>query len=169
MMTAMSKSKRADGWWYPWIFVAGFGVIIAVNGILAYFAVNTWTGLETERPFQAGQEYNTTLAQKSAQATLAWQVRPVLEATPTAQAPHAGNMRLTFTESDGRAIENLVIEALAVRPTNEGYDQKLDFVAQGQGVYVAPIDLPLPGQWELRITATRGGDVFKMRPRIQVP
>lgn len=169
MMTAMSKSKRADGWWYPWIFVAGFGVVIAVNGTLAYLAVNTWTGLETARPFQAGQEFNKRLAQKSAQTALAWRVQPVFEAAPTAQAAHAGSMRLTFTEHDGRAIDNLVIEALAVRPTNEGYDQTLNFTAQGQGVYVAPIDLPLAGQWELRITATRDADVFKMRPRIQVP
>ena len=34
-MTAMSNSKRPDGWWYPWLFVAAFGVIIAVNGNLS--------------------------------------------------------------------------------------------------------------------------------------
>lgn len=168
-MTAMSKSKRADGWWYPWIFVAGFGVVIAVNSALAYFALNSWTGLENARPFQAGQAYNQELAQKSAQANLGWRVQPVFEAAPATQGGHRGVMRFTFTGPDGVALENLLIEALAVRPTNEGHDKALNFMAQGKGVYTAPVDLPLAGQWELRVTATRGSDVFKMRPRIQVP
>ncbi|HEY9163936.1 MAG TPA: FixH family protein [Magnetovibrio sp.] len=166
----MSKTKRADGWWYPWVFVAGFGVVIAVNSTLAYFAVNSWTGLENAHPFQAGQAFNEELAQKSAQANLGWRVQPVFEATPaTEQSAHTGVMRMTFTGPDGKSIDNLVIEAMAVRPTSEGHDQALAFTAQGKGTYVAPIDLPLAGQWELRITATRGADVFKMRPRIQVP
>ena len=43
---SLSKTKRQDGWWYPYIFVGAFVVIITVNGIMAFFAVDTWTGLE---------------------------------------------------------------------------------------------------------------------------
>jgi len=168
-MFAMSKAKRQDGWWYPWIFVAAFGVIVAVNGTMAYLALDTWTGLETQNPFQRGQAYNAELAQKAAQAELGWSARAAFERAPKVGAAHGGFIRLTFTDRQGLGVGALAIDATAVRPTHEGYDRKLEFVARAPGVYVAPADLPLPGLWELRITATRAGEVFKMRQRIQVP
>lgn len=168
-MTVMSKSKRQDGWWYPWLFVAAFGVIILVNGTMAYIAVDSWTGLETEHPFQRAQAFNTELAQKSAQAKLGWHADLQFEAAPTADNARAGTLHLAFNDSQGQGVEGLAVEVLAVRPTHEGYDRTLTLVDLGQGAYVAHTELPLSGQWELRITATRKDDVFKMRQRIQVP
>ncbi|MCR4378297.1 MAG: FixH family protein [Rhodospirillales bacterium] len=165
----MSKSKRQDGWWYPWLFVAAFGVIIAVNGTMAYLAVDSWTGLETEKPFQRGQAYNAELAQKSAQANLGWNASAQFESVPTADNAHAGFVHLGITDREGRGISGLSVETLAMRPIQEGYDQNLIFAERGPGTYVAPIQVALPGQWELRFTATRADDVFKMRQRIQVP
>ena len=168
-MTAMSKSKRADGWWYPWIFVAGFGVVIIVNGIMAYIAVHSWTGLETQNPFQRAQAYNAELAQKNAQALLGWQGFVRFETLPTQASAEAGVLHLTITDRQGQGVSGLVVEALAVRPTSEGHDRSLTFVEQEPGVYVTSADLPLPGQWDLRVSATRADDIFKMRQRIQVP
>ena len=168
-MTIMSKSKRPDGWWYPWLFLAAFGIIIAVNGTMAYIAVDSWTGLETDKPFQRGQNYNAELAQKSAQAALGWTARAQFAPAPAVDNAHAGVLRLTVSDRDGHGVDGLTIDAQAKRPTHEGYDRNLSFMARGQGVYVAPAELPLPGQWELRITANRADDVFKMRQRIQVP
>ncbi len=168
-MSVMSKSKRQDGWWYPWLFVAAFGVIILVNGTMAYIAVDSWTGLETRSPFQRGQNYNAELAQKSAQKELGWTAKAQFAPAPTADNPRAGALRLTFVDRDGKGVDALNVEALAVRPTHEGFDRIVAFMARGQGVYEAPANLPLAGQWELRVTASRADDVFKMRPRILVP
>lgn len=168
-MTVMSKSKRVDGWWYPWIFVAGFGVVIAVNGTMAYIAVDTWTGLETAQPFQKAQAFNGELAQKSAQAALDWTVKVDFVKQPTTQNARAGILHFTVLDAHDQGIGGLTIEAQAVRPTHEGYDQVITFEERGLGEYVAPADLPLPGQWELRITASRADDIFKLRQRILVP
>ena len=168
-MTAMSKSKRADGWWYPWIFVAGFGVVILVNGFMAYTAVHSWTGLENQHAFQHAQAYNAELAQRKTQALMGWQGHAEFVAQPTQESAEAGVLHLRITDRQGQGVSGLVVGALAMRPTSEGHDRNLTFVEQEPGVYVTPADLPLPGQWELRITATRADDVFKMRQRIQVP
>jgi len=168
-MTVMSKSKRQDGWWYPWLFVAAFGVVIFVNGTMAYIAVDSWTGLETEKPFQHAQAFNTELAQKSAQVKLGWSANAEFEPSRSGDSTRAGVVRLSITDREGRAVSGLSVETLAVRPIQEGYDQTLILAEREPGTYVAPTQLPLPGQWELRFTATRADDVFKMRHRIQVP
>jgi len=165
----MQKSKRADGWWYPWLFVGAFGIIIAVNGTMAYIAVDSWTGLETEHPFERSQTFNTDLAQKAAQAELGWSAQGHFEATPSVNPPRSGFIKLVMKDADGEGISGLAIDAMAKRPTHEGYDQPLSFVARGAGVYVAPITFPLAGQWDFDVTASRGDDVFKMRQRLQVP
>lgn len=168
-MTVMSKAKRQDGWWYPWTFVAAFGVIIAVNGTMAYIAVNSWTGLETKQAFQHAQGFNDVLAQKSAQAALGWTALAAFESQPTADSARAGVLRLTINDKHGQGVAGMMIEAKAVRPTHEGYDRALQFTAVGSGVYAAPTTLPLAGQWELRVVATGNDAVFKMRQRILVP
>jgi len=168
-MTTMNKTKRADGWWYPWIFVAGFCVVFAVNGTMAYIAVSSWTGLETKDYFNQGTRYNDVLAQRTQQDALGWTATFQFEPTPVADDPRAGVFRLHFAGKDGKGLNGLYISALAKRPTHEGYDQELIFTYRGDGTYVAKTTLPLPGLWELQYTAERGGDVFKMRSRIQVP
>ena len=168
-MTLMSKSKRQDGWWYPWLFVGAFGIIIAVNGTMAFFAVDTWTGLETKNYYQKGQEFNEAIAQKAAQAKLGWTAHAQFVPMATEDNPRKGLIHLNFADAEGQGVGALEIQATAVRPTSEGHDQPLTFSARGKGLYVAAIDFPLPGQWELRATAKRAEEVFMLRTRFQVP
>jgi len=168
-MITMNKAKRADGWWYPWIFVAGFMVVFAVNGTMAYFAVSSWTGLETKDYFNQGTRFNDVLAQRAAQDALGWKIAFHYEHTPAADNPRAGTFRLRFTDKNAQPIGGLTIRAIAKRPIQEGYDQDLTFTYRGDGTYGANTTLPLPGLWELRYVAERGAEVFKMRSRIQVP
>ena len=57
---------RPRGWWYPWIFVGAMAVVVVVNGILAWLAVGTWTGIETEDHYRKGLAYNENLAAEQA-------------------------------------------------------------------------------------------------------
>jgi len=167
-MSAMSKTKKQDGWWYPWIFVAAFGVVFAVNGTMAFFAVDSWTGLETKGHFNEGIGYNTILEQREQQAALGWEADFTYESVPVADDPRAGIFRLHFTDKAGQPVNGLYIDAVAMRPTHEGYDQIMIFTFRGDGTYASTKTLPLPGLWELRYTATRGAEVYKLRQRIQV-
>jgi len=163
----MTNKQRPDGWWYPWIFVGAFAVVFAVNGTMAFFAVDSWTGLVTKHAFKEGSEYNSVLAQVSEQQAMGWSES--FSYTPaTHVGPHGTTFTLHFTDRTGAAIDGLTINAQATRPTHEGYDQTFVFTPQGNGMYSADVDLPLPGNWELRYIATRADELYKMSQRVNV-
>ncbi|MBL4613872.1 MAG: FixH family protein [Magnetovibrio sp.] len=164
----MSKTPRADGWWYPWIFVGAFGIIFTVNGIMAYFAVTTWTGLETKDYFNQGMSYNDVLEQRTQQEALGWTATLTYQSIPTADDPRAGVLHLRIIDKNEQAINGLTINAIARRPTHEGYDRNLTFTYQDDGSYTSTETLPLAGLWELRYAAMRGEMLFKLRQRFQV-
>jgi nitrogen fixation protein FixH len=66
--------SRPRGWWYPWIFVGFFFLTFAVNGALVFFALNTWTGLETQHYWERGTAYNAALDGARQQRERGWQV-----------------------------------------------------------------------------------------------
>ena len=45
MSTAVASRSR----YIPWLFVAGFAIVIAVNGVMVWFAVGSFSGLYTDR------------------------------------------------------------------------------------------------------------------------
>lgn len=163
------RSKRADGWWYPWIFVGGMAFVVLVNGIMVFFALNTWTGLETVGHYQKGLEYNRDLAAAKAQAALGWTFK--LDATPTASSGKSRDidLRLTFSDRDGRPLDGLDISVLLIRPTHEGFDREIRLQPAGRGLYTAQATLPLPGQWTARILAARGNAEFQDVKRLRLP
>ena len=156
-----SAMTRPRGWWYPWIFVAGMAVVIVVNGIMATFALGTWTGLETEGHYRKGLAYNENLAAARAQEERGWKVEVEVAA--------GGALNVSFRDNDGVPLEDLAVQVLAVRPTHEGYDVAGDLTHVGEGRYRGRLDLPLSGQWELRVHAFRGKIAYQMSKRIQIP
>jgi nitrogen fixation protein FixH len=152
---AALPSGRPRGWWYPWLFVAAFAVVIAVNGVMVKLAIDSFSGLDTEHPYERGLGYNDTLAAARAQDALGWQVAydavPAGDATPDG---HPISVEARFLDRDGNALTGLAVRALLQRPAVEGHDVELPLAERGGGRYVARTDLPLPGQWDFRIVAT---------------
>ena len=155
-----SVNKRAPGWWYPWLFVGGMGIVIVVNGIMAYFAVSTWAGLETEDHYTKGIAYNETIDRLQRQATLGWSADINL---------NDDNLSAVFKDSYGIPIEGLAVTALLYRPSRDDIDREIILVPAAPGHYRANPEFPLPGLWEVRLSATRGEDSYRLRRRIQVP
>ena len=169
MLEGVMRSKRADGWWYPWIFVGGMAFVVLVNGIMVFIALNSWTGLETEGHYQKGLEYNRDLAAAKAQAALGWTF--ALEAEPTASAGknRTVDLRLSFADRDGQPLDGLDVSVLLMRPTHEGYDQTIPLKPAGGGLYEAQATLPLPGQWSAHVLAARGDSEFQDEKRLRLP
>lgn len=161
-------AKRPRGWWYPWLFVAGLGLVVAVNGAMIGFAVGSFSGLETAHPYERGLDYNRTLAAARTQDALGWQV--AFDIVPIGQGalPQPVEIAARFTGRDGNDLDGLTVEVELVRPATQGHDMTLSLVRQGDGRYVAPAQLPLRGQWELRIAATGEGAAWQSSRRIVV-
>lgn len=153
---------RRPGWWIPWIFVASFVVVAAVNGMFIYFASTSWTGLQTEDAYEKGLSYNATIDAAKSQARMGWTGTVDFAAT----TERGGRLSLDLVGRDGTPVDGAVIDVLIVRPTREGYDQRVSLAAVGRGRYAADIDLPLRGVWDVKLQARRDNARFGMRERI---
>lgn len=163
---AIQTAKRAPGWWYPWIFVGCMGIVVAVNSVLVYFALSSWTGLETRDHYGKGLVYNENLAAQRAQEARGWQVALTVGA---GTADRTFPVTVSFVDAQGAALTNVTGRLVARRPTHEGFDAEADLVDQGKGRYGAPLELGLPGQWDVRIIAQADEAAFQRVDRITVP
>lgn len=131
-------------------FVAAFSLIISVNLVLAWNAVQTFPGLEVKNSYVASQQFD---ARKSAQEALGWNV----------QAEHAdGMLRLTITDRSGAPVAVQSLEATVGRATHVLDDQSPDFAFDGTS-YLARADLG-DGNWNIRMVAlSQDGTEFAQR------
>lgn len=141
-------------------------LVVAVNGVLLFLALDTWSGLETEDSYRKGVAYNRALAGAKAQAALGWTMD--LAFVADGGGGRRGDLTVRFRDGGGRAVTGLAVEARMIRPTHEGYDTTAALGHRGGGVYGAAITLPLSGQWTVRVHARRDGDIFQASHRIQV-
>ncbi|NDV01276.1 FixH family protein [Pseudoroseicyclus tamaricis] len=117
------------------MFAGGFGIIIAVNLVLATNAVRTFSGLETPNSYVASQSFD---ARRAAQEALGWEV--------TADyAP--GSLLIDLTDATGLRVAQPLALTIG-RPTEELDDTSYD-VTPGDAL---PLDLA-PGRWRLDLTA----------------
>ncbi|SFT36915.1 FixH family protein [Sedimentitalea nanhaiensis] len=121
------------------LFIGAFGVIISVNLVLAYSAVQTFPGLEVENSYVASQEFNTRLQQQQALGWTVW-----------AEA-RDGQVILSITDPDGAPVEVAKLSAVLGRATQVKDDISPEFVFDGSA-YVAPVDLAA-GNWNIRLVA----------------
>lgn len=159
---------RARGWWYPLIFVGGMAVVVVVNGIMMYLATTTFTGIETENAYEKGLAYNKALAASRAQAEMGWTLNFAFDPA-TGGTVHGGRLTLAFSDRDGKPLDGMKVEALLSRPTSAGNDRTVALAETAPGVYGATVDQPLPGIWDVHVTATRGQQVHREGHRIKVP
>lgn len=153
---------RPPGWWIPWTFVAGFLLVVAVNGVMIWLAARSWTGLVTERAYDKGLEYNRNLEAAEAMAALGWRPRLSLAALPGG----GRELRLEVAGADGAPLSGLSVEGELERPLAEGQDRPVALEPAGPGLYrVVLEDLPA-GQWRAHLRLRRGTDLFVLSERL---
>lgn len=159
------RSASGFGHWAPWAFVAFFAVVFAANGIMLFFALDSWTGLSTEDAFQQGLAYNEKIAERDRQAALGWQVS--FDATPD----RAGHVVFDLQVDDERGVP-VTAASVAVsltRPTHEGYDLAAILSHLGRGHYAGEVDLPLSGQWQVELVIDEPRGPYRQSARLVVP
>jgi nitrogen fixation protein FixH len=161
--------QRPDGWWYPWIFVGGFMVVLGVNVALLFFATTTFNGLETRHAFEEGNTYNAKIAAEEKQKALGWQIAFAASGGAVAGSTDLpARLTLSAQDAQGAPLEGLEVYAQIRRPTQDGHDQAVVLDPVTPGKYARTINLPMPGQWEVRLKLRRGEDSYLMRQRINI-
>ncbi|MFO1073614.1 MAG: FixH family protein [Geminicoccaceae bacterium] len=164
MSASRPAAAAAKGAWIPWLFVAFFAVVIAVNATMVWYALESWTGIATNDPYDQGLTYNRNLAAAEAQAALGWQSRLAARLTKG----QAAEARFVLTDAQGGPIEGADVEASFERPTSEGVDFRLTLAPRDDGSYGASFALPVSGLWRVHITARRQGDLYVHDERVML-
>ncbi|GGI72272.1 cytochrome oxidase [Polymorphobacter multimanifer] len=119
-----------------------FGIIIAVNFTMAWFASSTFGGTVVDNSYVASQKYNQWLAAARAQEALGWTVAMTLDP--------ARHVEVTASLPATR------VTGTATHPLGRLPEQALAFVQTGEGRYRATTPLP-PGRYLVRIIVDAEG------------
>lgn len=142
-----------------------FGVIIAVNLIMAYYANSTWSGLVVKNSYVASQEFNGKVEQVKAQEALGW------KGDLTASS---GIVRWSLKEADARPVAADAVTIRFRRPVTESADATVVMAPAGDGmwqadfqladgIWIAVIDVQSAsqGQWRETLRFSVKGGVIK--------
>lgn len=148
--------KPLNGWKVLGIFAAGFGVVIAVNTVLAVAAIKTFPGLEVKNAYVASQSWE---ARRAVQEALGWQAHAKLDRQ---------GLTLRLTDRAGNPVAPAAIEARIGRATVARDDQTLVLTRRGDAFFApARVDT---GRWVLFLTARAAdGAEFSQRIHLNLP
>jgi len=159
---------RGDSW-IPWAFVGFFVVVVLVNGIMIWVAFATWTGIsgENANSYRQGLSYNERLAAVRAQDALGWQAAVRFESDES--AVRSGALAFDLAEANGGPLVGAEVTAQLLRPTHPGQDFAVPLLPAGApGTYAADITFPLPGQWDVQVTAGHPEGTYRLDDRLFV-
>ena len=154
-MIVAKPVRPLTGWHVLAIFVVFFGIIIAVNIVLAWKAISTFPGLEVENGYVGSQSFDV---ERTAQKALGWVLVPKYDAG-------ANRLTLAFTDAAGKPVSVASLDVLVGRTTEAGDDIRPGFVLT-TGIYAATARLAM-GKWMLAVEA-RAADGTLFRQRIDL-
>lgn len=134
---------------------SAFGIIIAVNVVMAYKAISTFPGLEVQNGYIASQTFD---AERKAQEALGWTL---------SHSYRSGALELDFRDAAGSPAVVTHLDVLVGRTTESKDDTRPEFHREG-GVFVADVTLP-KGKWMLKVEAQAAdGTLFRQRLDLSV-
>jgi nitrogen fixation protein FixH len=153
-MKTFDTAKPLTGRHMLVMFVAFFGVIFAVNMLMATVAIRSWTGLVVENSYVASQTFNAD-AESLKNA----------EALSISHALHyeKGKLHLSLLGADSKAIAADNVQIAIGRPVDEQEDQKLIAVRTADGQFEVATKLGV-GVWSGELSAKLAGDTLWRQP-----
>lgn len=130
------------GWQVFMMFLAFFGVMLAVNGVFLFHAITSFPGEDIKKSYLQGLNYNQTLEERSVQSALDWRAEAGID---------DGQLVFRLTDAAGEAISQRLILAELRRPSSKDGDKVLTLHPTGAGMYTCSVEGLLPGRWRVRL------------------
>lgn len=147
MKQTSSKARAFTGRHIAIILVVFFGIVIAVNFTMAWFASSTFGGLVVDNSYVASQKFNGWLEKAREEKALGWS----LDATRTADR----HIHVTLT-SAGHDMRGAQVTALIRHPLGMAPERQMRFRTLGPGRYESVEALPT-GRWVAHLTVAAHG------------
>jgi nitrogen fixation protein FixH len=141
------------------MFLAFFGVVIAVNMVMLRVATSSFSGLETDSAYRAGLAYNSQIEAARQQAALGWSVNAKVDGE---------RVVIDIRDKNGIVIPGLEGDVVLAWPADRHLDRKGVIIPRESALYEAKLDKALPpGQWDVIVTLRKNGErVFLSKNRI---
>lgn len=155
----MTTALTSRGRYIPWLFVAGFAIVVTVNATMISFAFGSFSGLYTPKPRERGLHYNTVVAEQKARDALGWQIGAAWQA-------ETGRLEITVSDAAGQPIAGARVFAELVRPVEKRPPVGVTLAATDAGKFAGYIQLPVRGNWDLDVIVECNGDRFSQTRRM---
>jgi nitrogen fixation protein FixH len=143
----------------PWLFVAGFMIVIAVNGTMMWLAIGSFSGLYSGHARERGVHYNQVVAQQQSRDALGWTVQAGWQ-------PGSNRLDLTLSDAAGQPLEAAVVTVELIRPAEKRPPVEVTMSALGGGKFSGSVVLPARGNWDADIVVEAGGRRFALTKRL---
>lgn len=141
------------------VMVGGFGLIIAVNLLMAVLAMRSHPGMVVDSSHVAGQKFNGWVEAGRAQRARGWHVTARMDGSV---------LEVVAMNALGEPLPGAGVEARVRHPLGKEEAAVLALVDVGAGRYRAPLAVP-PGQWDVELRVRQAGDLHWMKTRVRVP
>ncbi len=140
----MQKTKKKiTGFHVTLMFMAFFGVIMAVNFLMASLALGSFSGTVVDNSYVASQKYNEWLEESRQEAAHGWIVGEPKRTDD--------KLQLSVLDAEGAALSDPKISAIAYHPVGQTEAINLTFTENAGGLYQSNEALPA-GRWKLKIS-----------------
>jgi len=155
----MATTLAPRGRYIPWLFVAGFALVVAVNATMIWFAVGSFSGLYTPKPRERGLHYNEVVAEQRTRDALGWRVDAKWQA-------ESGQLEITVSDAAGQPLGGARVFAALVRPVEKRPPLPVSVAAVDPGRFAGRVDLPARGNWDLDIVVEHGSERYALTRRM---
>ena len=149
------RGFRLKGWHVLAITVGFFALVMTVDVVMAVLAVKTFSGVQTEKPYESGLAFNKEIANANAQNARHWTVTENL----VRNADGFVTLKSTFKDDKGLAIGGLDITTTLKAPMDAKRDQVIVLNDRGGGLYDGTVEASA-GQWDIETVAKQNNDVI---------
>lgn len=154
-MTSLALRSR----YIPWLFVAGFGLVVAVNAAMVWLAVGSFSGLYTTKPRERGLNYNAVVAAQKSRDALGWRV-------DAGWRPESNLLEIAAFDAAGRPLSGARVEVELVRPVEKQRPLTVAMGAVDIGRFAGHVELPARGNWDIDIVVEHGGQRYALTRRM---
>ncbi|MFN4014838.1 MAG: FixH family protein [Reyranella sp.] len=143
----------------PWLFVAGFALVFAVNATMITFAVGSFSGLYTPKPRDRGLRFNEVIAAQQARDALGWRVESTWR-------PGSDDLEIAVFDRAGQPLAGAQVAVALVRPAEKGAVVGVAMTPVDIGRHAGHVVLPARGNWDVDISVEQGGQRFAQTRRM---
>lgn len=166
-MENQQQTEKMPAWKSPWVigWLAGVFLVLVINLVMVYLAVQTNPGLVVEDFYERGQHYEKTMFSRLAEDP-GWHMSINLPE----QLLQSRKVSLQFTVLDnaGMPVAPDSVTFYAYRPSDAKKDFSLPMTKVAGGLYSADVVFGLKGVWDILVSVGSGDNEYNLGKRIEV-